>query len=189
MLYRGALCAEGYVLNERRVFFEGAQFNLSDHYPLLGFLDVHACYGGAWRAGKAAARAGRGQLVHLRDQAIVLESRQAKEMLRLGQEELTFSRQRSVVRDVSAFQIEQAKVARRRREFRACVYSKCFGPESCFARELQAEFAIATGTPVAPSSIVIRGFDSLHHTAWADSVSFLPLGFGRRTEDNTCYAN
>ena len=74
------------MLNERRVFFEGAQFNLSDHYALLGFLDVHPCYAGAWRAGQAAARAGRGQLVHLRDRALLFESRQAKEILRLGNE-------------------------------------------------------------------------------------------------------
>ena len=93
------------------------------------------------------------------------------------------------MRDVSAFQTGQALAARRRRDLRALAYSKAFGPESCFARELQAEFAIATGRPVARSSIVIRGFNFLHHTAWADSVSFLPLGFGRRTGHNTCYAN
>ena len=161
MLYRGFLCAEAYVLNERRVFFEGAQFHLSDHYALLGFLDVHPCYGSSWRQGQAAARAGRGQLTQLRDRAIVLESRQAKEMLRLGQEEVMLSRQRIHVGDVCALQREQVKAARRRRDARASAYSKAFGGESLFAPDLRPEYAIATGCPVAPSIIGIRGFDSL----------------------------
>ena len=49
MLYRGAMCAVAYVLRERCVFFEGAKFYLSDNFPLLGFLDVHACHGPKWR--------------------------------------------------------------------------------------------------------------------------------------------
>ena len=176
-------------MNERRVFFEGVQFYLSDHYPLLGFLDVHPCYGGAWRAGQAAARAGRGHLMQLRDQAIVLNSRHAKEMLRLGQEELLFSRQQAVMRDVSAFQSGQAKAERRRREVRAIAHSKAFGPESCFARDNKPVFAIASGSPAAPSNIFILSYDALRQTAWADLLSFLPLKFARRRGENTCYVN
>ena len=187
MLYRGILCAEGYVLNERRVFHEGAQFNLSDHYALLGFLDVHPCYGLSWRKGLAAARAGRGQLVQLRDRAILLESRQAKESLRLGMEELSSSRRRAGTQDTLLFQTAQATAVRRRRDARASAHRKAFGPGSFFAPNLHAEFALATGCPDAPHGIDIRGFESLRQTAWADLRSFLSVGLRRR--GYTCYVN
>ena len=54
--------------------------------------------------------------MQLRDRAILLENRQAKELLRLGREELTLSRRRAVVRDQGAFQREQLTAARRRRD-------------------------------------------------------------------------
>lgn len=158
-------------------FLQNAEFDFSDHYALNGFLDVHPCYGLGWRQGQAAARAGRGQLTELRNRAIVVESKQAKEMLRLGQEELTLYRQRTQVGDVSAFQREQVRAARRRRDARASAYSKSFGRESLFAPGLLPEYAAATGCPVPPSSIGIRGFDSLRQNIWADLDLFEPVGF------------
>ena len=187
MLYRGSLCVEAYALSERCVFFEGAQFFLSDHFPLLAFLDVHPCYGPTWRSGQIAARAGRGQLVQLRDRAILSENRQAKELLRLGREELSLSRQRAVVRDQGAFQREQLTAARRRRDARALLYTEAFGRESLFAESVNPLMALAAGKPVAPSTIVIHCFDFLRQTAWNDLRPFAHVGF--LNMGHMCYVN
>ena len=168
-------------------FSEGAQFYLSDHFPLLALLDVHPCYGPGWRSGQVAARAGRGQLVKLRDRAILLESRQAKELLRLARDELSLSRHRAVVRDQGAFQREQLTAARRRRDARALLHAKAFGRESLFAETVHAGLALAAGKPVAPGTIAIPRLDSLPPTAWSDLRPFASVGLGRR--GNTCYVN
>ena len=128
---------------------------------MLGFLDVHPCYGLDWRSGQVAARAGRGQLVQLRDRAILLENRQVKELLRLGRDELVLSRRRAVVRDQDAFQRAQLTAARSRRDARALLYTKAFGPEGLFAEKIKPEVALTAGKPVAPSTIAIQCFDSL----------------------------
>ena len=70
------------------------------------------------------------------------------------------------MRDVSVFQGGQAKAARRRLEVRKLAYAQAFGEQSFFARNVQPEFAIATGILVSPSSIVIQGYDSLRQTSW-----------------------
>ena len=125
--------------------------------------------------------------MQLRDRAILSENRQAKELLRLGREELSLSRQRAVVRDQGAFQREQLTAARRRRDARALLYTEAFGRESLFAESVNPLMALAAGKPVAPSTIVIHCFDSLRQTAWNDLRPFAPVGFLNR--GHMCYVN
>jgi hypothetical protein len=99
MLFAGSLTVEAHLIGEARRFFEGAEFCLSDHFGLLGYVDVHDVYGSKSRSGGMAARARRGRLAAMKDLAVQKEMVEAKALLQLGREEQALGRQRAKQRD------------------------------------------------------------------------------------------
>ena len=59
--------AESFLVGQRKTFFEGHEFFLSDHHAVLGFFDCHSVFSDSGRAATAMARARRAQIVGLRD--------------------------------------------------------------------------------------------------------------------------
>ena len=46
VFFSGAVTAYACLVGQCRFFCDGAEFFLSDHFAVLGFLDVHRAYGG-----------------------------------------------------------------------------------------------------------------------------------------------
>ena len=71
IVYRGNIHVQSFLVNGARQFYDGKGFCMSDHYGVLGFMDVHACHGAEGAAAEAGRR--RWMLTHVRDVACAQE--------------------------------------------------------------------------------------------------------------------
>ena len=92
MFTSGGVWTETFVVGNRKTFFEGSEFFLSDHHPVVGFFECHPVFRQSGRASSAMAEARRGRLVALRDLRLREEQVDCFELLKQGREEKTFAR-------------------------------------------------------------------------------------------------
>ena len=71
ILHRGNIFVQSFLVNGARQFYDGKGFCMSDHYGVLGFMDVHACHSAEGAAAEAGRR--RWMLTHVRDVACAQE--------------------------------------------------------------------------------------------------------------------
>ena len=92
VLFRGAVAAYSCLVGQHRVFKDGCEFFLSDHIPLLGFLDVHASRREAGAGDREVARVRTIVLARYRDVVSAQEVHNAREKERVGRENAALRR-------------------------------------------------------------------------------------------------
>ena len=110
--------AEAHIAGQGKVFFDGAEFCMSDHFGLMAYVDAGHLYASRAKQDCLAARVRRGQLVGLRDQAQQRELVEVRAKAQAGREEQAVARRRVAERDRDDFQRAQARGARQRRQRR-----------------------------------------------------------------------
>ena len=187
VLFGTEIWAETHLIGQRRRFFEGAEFCLSDHFGLLIYVDASNMYPSRSKADVLAARIRRAQLVSLRDESQQKESVEVKAARQEGREGKAMQLQRVAECDRAAFQKRQMRGARARQRRRVELRESAFGARSLFAVAVQASPALAQGIPSAPCEIAIRCTNEIHGGTWA-STKDLPLR-GMHNTGNMCYVN
>ena len=91
-----SIWAETFLIANRKVFFEGCEFFLSDHFPVVGFFECHPVFQESGRASIALAGARRSRLVALRDRRLREEQLDSFELLKRGREEKAFAKHAAV---------------------------------------------------------------------------------------------
>ena len=91
--------AEAHLVGQGRRFFEGREFNLSDHFGVMCYVDVHEAYGSKGGFGGLSARARRGELVAMKDVSLQTELQEALAVLQSGRSEQAVARQRASERE------------------------------------------------------------------------------------------
>ena len=92
VLFRGAVAAYSCLVGQHRVFKDGCEFFLSDHFPLLGFLDVHASRRESGAGDREVARVRTIVLARYRDVISAQEVHNAREKERVGRENAALRR-------------------------------------------------------------------------------------------------
>ena len=92
MFTSGSVWAATFVAGNRKTFFEGFEFFLSDHHPVIGFFECHQVFQESGRASVSMAGARRARIVALRDLRLREEQVDSFELLRQGREEKAFVR-------------------------------------------------------------------------------------------------
>ena len=129
--YVGGLWAEAFLVGKARIFSEGVSFSLSDHYAVLGYLDVHPCHSTDAK-GVAARRDRRGALAALRDQACVLEAAEVRAMSQDAWQLATVQKARADVEVLEEAVRKQRLAIKDRRKNRDVAWERAFGAESLF---------------------------------------------------------
>ena len=126
----GSVCAESFVVGNRRTFFEGCEFFLSDHFPVVGFFESHSVFQYSDSASVSMARTRRGRLAEWRDRRFREEQLESFELWKRGREEKLLVRDAAVEEErIAAFKdqrkalIEQGRRADERREVAVGVQS------------------------------------------------------------------
>ena len=102
-----------------RTYFSGKAFFLSDHFGLLGLLDVHAAYGTAGGGDSGVARRRRHVLGSLRTESVMTERVATRERERQGEEQRALAARRADERksqDTLADELRTRQAERDRRE-------------------------------------------------------------------------
>jgi hypothetical protein len=108
MFVSGSVWAETFLVGQWRQFFEGHEFFLSDHHPVLGFFDCDTVFRGSSRAEVAMAGARRARIVALRDLRLREEQLASAERLKQGREEKACAGQNAAEEQrVKAWQLQQ----------------------------------------------------------------------------------
>ena len=120
MFFSGAVSVYACLVGQYRFFCDGAEFFLSDHFGVLGFLDVHKAYVGG--SGTVVVRDRRAALARLRDREHLSEVQHCKERERVGREEAAFRRVQAADRDREELLKRSRKEAQKmtRRADQAC---------------------------------------------------------------------
>ena len=82
--FKGKAWADGHMIGTFRCFCDGASFYLSDHFGLLGFIDIHSDYRGTGAKAVSAARQRRLELGRMRLESVHAEMLWNRERERLG---------------------------------------------------------------------------------------------------------
>ena len=98
VLFGGSVVAYSCLVGQHRLFKDGCEFFLSDHFPLMSFLDLHASHA-AGVAAKAIARRGVLAVGRLRDIYAAQEAQNSKEKEQVGREEAVLGRAQAADRD------------------------------------------------------------------------------------------
>ena len=121
MFVGGGLWAETFVASYRRTFFEGCDFFLSDHFPVVGFFEFDGAFRQSGPEADAMARARRDRLARLRDDRLREEQLESFELLKRGKEDrgyakdVAFERVReAALREQREALVERERSARRR---------------------------------------------------------------------------
>ena len=187
VLFGKMVWAEAHLVGQGKVFFDGREFYLSDHFGVLAYVDVGDLYASRAKQDSIAARGRRGQLVSLRDQAQQKELVEVNARSQAGRGAQAVAQRRVAERDRSDFQRAQQRGARQRRERGAARRSAAFGADGLFADGVVAVPALAVRVPCAPVEVAIRGLDDVPCGSW-DTTKNVPLR-GMRNIGNTCYLN
>ena len=108
MFVAGGVWAESFVACYRRTFFEGCEFFLSDHFPVVGFFEFNGSFQESGRGAIAMARVHRSRLVLLRDSRLREEQLESFELLKRGREDKGYAK------DVAFEQVREAALRERR---------------------------------------------------------------------------
>ena len=187
ILLGGGVFAAAYLVGHARCFGDEDAFALSDHYGLMGLLDVHEAHAGA-RGGRVAVRR-REALGLARDQAASRERVVARELQAAALEQARQQRSRAEEGEVA----ERLNLARRREAAeRRERYEATFGRESFFACadwvERVAEVPVSPG---ASQEVRLAGYEGLARASvqagWERRGRY-PFLSGFLNVRNTCFA-
>ena len=124
-----------FLVGRPRIFSEGMQFSLSDHYAVLGYVDCHPCHAGGTKTGDV--RADRcGALAALRDQAARLEATEVRNMSRDAWQNSIAQQSRADAKTLSESVERQQREIRERQKRRETLREKAFGADSLFALDV-----------------------------------------------------
>jgi endonuclease/exonuclease/phosphatase family metal-dependent hydrolase len=87
MFVSGGVWAESFVACYRRTFFEGCEFFLSDHFPVVGFFEFNEAFQESCLSAIAMARVHRARIVAVRDSRLREEQLESFELLKRGRED------------------------------------------------------------------------------------------------------
>ena len=172
MFMSGSVWAETFVAGNRKTFFEGWEFCLSDHHPVIGFFECCQVFQESGRASVAVAGARRARIVALRDLRLREEQVESLELLKRGREDRIVARHAAEEESrVAAWhEQKQAAVARdlRARER----WESAFGVQSFWGGEVpeNSSRTLATASLVGweedgwsvevPTAVFLRGITS-----------------------------
>ena len=132
VLFGGSVVAYSCLVGQHRVFKDGCEFFLSDHFPLLGFVDVHASYrAGVDESGVARIRAMA--LARYRDLVSAREVQNSKERERAGRENAALRRAQAADRDLEEVLKQARQRAKEVEKKRKQLSREAFGEQSLFA--------------------------------------------------------
>jgi hypothetical protein len=134
IFFAGAVCAEACLLGHGRVYSEGASFSLSDHFALLGFVDLHPSHRTAAH-GSEVRRERRGALAAVRDQAALQERCVVAEMSRAGRQRTAQDWAQVDAKAQAAAMRKQRDEIKARRQHRDALWDSAFGSHSLFRNE------------------------------------------------------
>jgi hypothetical protein len=152
VFFAGALHAETFLVGQGRVYSEGVHFSLSDHFAVLGLLDVHACHGAASR-GSALGRERRGALVSMRDHACQQEQCEVQELSRAGRQEAARHWAATDAKAHEAALRDQRAQVKERREQREALRQVAFGADSLFDDSLPEGAAPQRAVDICPLTL------------------------------------
>ena len=188
VLFGRKLWAEAHVVGQGKLFFDGSEFCLSDHFGVMAYVDVADLYASRAKQDGVAARVRRGQLVSLREQAQQKELVEARARSQAGREEQALARRRVAERDRADFQRAMQRGARQRRERRAALRTAAFGAEGLFADGVNATPALAALVPRAPTEVTIPALDEVPRGSWSTTGDVPLRGLSNRLRF-ACYVN
>ena len=112
----GEVWVEGHMVGACRTYCSGESFFLSDHFGLLGFMDVHAAYGVVGGGNSEVARKRREALGSLRTESVMAEKVLTRDRERQGEQERALEAERAAQRErgESLRAVAQARLAERR---------------------------------------------------------------------------
>jgi hypothetical protein len=188
VLFGKDVWAETHVVGQGKRFFAGHEFYMSDHFGIVAYADVGSMYASKAKQDTVVARARRGQLVGLRDQAQQKELVEVRSLRQAGREDLEFARRRAAERDRADFQRAQQRAARQRRMRRAEFRSAAFGAGSLFAETVVSHPASGACVPCEPADVPILALNDVPRGSWATTVGLALRGI-RNLAGCTCYVN
>ena len=155
ILFAGGVFVQAYMVGVGRLFSDGVPFCLSDHYGLVGLMDVHEGHAGGGSArGEAGAR--RMKVSRLRDLACAAEQSYVEEherdQIRRDKED---QMARAEARILEAQQ-DMRRAVRQRKDARLALRQKVFGDQALFGPEVEARFVAGPPAPVMPSAVVVE---------------------------------
>ena len=122
VLFGGEAFAAVYPVGQSRFFRDGAEFYLSDHFGLLGLVDVHSDFSG--RAGSGAIRVRRQEVGRQRDTEVLVELQTVRERQQVDRAEAALIRVRPQDGDRGELSERLRQVQRQERLRRQAVCSK-----------------------------------------------------------------
>jgi hypothetical protein len=137
MLTAGRVWAEVFVVGQRKTFYEGREFFLSDHLPVLGVVDCHDSFRESGRAARSIAQSRRGRVVSLRDIWSREEQVSSLEWLKRGREEKACERQQAAEEKRIAAWREQREVLLQRARRGQELLKAAFGSRSLWEQKLE----------------------------------------------------
>ena len=133
--YAGGLCAEAFLVGKSRIFMEGVKFSLSDHYGVLGYLDIHASHSVGSQDG-AARRERRGALVAIRDQACIFEAAEVRTLSQDAWQQSTVEKARADATVLDEAVRKQRLAIQDRKRVRDVLWERAFGMDSLFGLDM-----------------------------------------------------
>ena len=142
---------------------------MSDHYGVLGFVDVHAAHelvvkegeradGEDWEDVRSRRRAA---LAGVRDQACLEEQFVVQAMLREGRENAAVQRAQGDAKRREELVRESKAAQRARRAERQSLWEGAFGQGSLFSAGKEGVFEELGQAPLPPQDVVIDAYEDL----------------------------
>ena len=172
IVYRGNIYVQSFLVNGARQFYDGKGFCMSDHYGVLGFMDVHACHGAEGAAAEAGRR--RWMLTHVRDVACAQEQGVVEEH---EHQNIQRDKEEQMAREEG--QLAEAREAlsravKARSAARIALREMVFGERALFGPRSEERFGKA-GMPAldSPYELEVAGYEGLsgrgYAMAWSGS--------------------
>ena len=184
ILYVGGVFVQSYLVGVARLFSDAVPFCLSDHYGLLGVMDVHESHGAVGARAEGSRR--RLAVSRLRDVACAKErsvvAEQERERIQRDKEE-QMAKEEGRLAEAHE---EMLRDAKKRYDARLALRRQAFGELAMFGPGGELRFArVRPAAPDPPSSVGIEAYNGLlgvgGEVAWSRYVlgGFpSPAGFG-----------
>ena len=170
VLFGKGLWVESHLLAQGKVFFDGEEFHLSDHFGVMAYVDEARVYASALRCDLLKARVRRREVLSVRDAAQQKELVENRSRLQRGRAAQAQLRQQVAFRDRAEFQRAQQVAARRRGQRRIALRRAAFGPDSFFAEGVVVSNASGIASPLFASDLPLLGFGDVLEGSWSMAI-------------------
>jgi endonuclease/exonuclease/phosphatase family metal-dependent hydrolase len=161
VLFSGATSVQSYLVGTGLLYSAGQGFCLSDHFGVLGLLDVHAAYVGTDEGSVKFARRRREALARCRDDECCREGWVVKQRERDGKEKAALERLRAGQAEQEDFRERVRADAACRRTRRNELRAAAFGDASLFADRLSPIFEGLEISPSPAADVSIGPYEGL----------------------------